>query len=73
MFSSLSGWVLSIAGVISLSVIVELILPEGQLNKYIRGIFSFIIILVIIAPLPSLGGKNFSFSVISLNEHSDLK
>lgn len=73
MFSSLSGWVLSIAGVISLSVIVELILPEGQLNKYIRGIFSFIIMLVIIAPLPSLVGKNFSFSDISLNEHYELQ
>ena len=73
MFSSISGWVLSIAGVVSLSVIVELILPEGQLNKYIRGIFSFIIMLVIIAPLPSLVGKNFDFTNISLSEEYELQ
>lgn len=54
MLSEISNWIISIAGVICLSVIVELILPEGQMNKYIKGIFSFIIILVIILPLPKL-------------------
>lgn len=73
MFSTLSGWVLSIAGVVSLSVIVELIMPEGSLNKYIRGVFSFIIMLVIIAPLPSLVGKNFDFSNISLEGQYQLQ
>lgn len=73
MFSTLSGWVLSIAGVVSLSVIVELIMPEGSLNKYIRGVFSFIIMLVIIAPLPNLVGKNFDFSNISLEGQYQLQ
>lgn len=68
MFASASTWLLSIAGVISLSVIVELMLPEGQLNKYIRSIFSFIVMLVIIAPLPSLIGKNVTFPDISISE-----
>lgn len=54
MLSEISNWIISIAGVICLSVIVELILPEGQMNKYIKSIFSFIIILVIILPLPKL-------------------
>ena len=73
MFSSVSSWVLSIAGIIAISVIVELILPEGSLNKYIRSIFSFIIVLVIIAPLPSLVGKNFDFSQISVEENYTLQ
>lgn len=50
----LSNWILSIAGIVCLSVIVELVMPNGQMTKYIKGIFSFIIILVIIAPLPRL-------------------
>ncbi len=54
MFSTLSGWIISIAGIICVSVVVELILPSGQMNKYIKGIFSFIIILVIILPIPKL-------------------
>ena len=73
MFSSVSAWILSIAGVISLSVIVELMLPEGQLNKYIRSIFSFIVVLVIIAPLPRLVGKNFNFSDIAISENYTLQ
>ncbi len=54
MLVELSKWVLSIAGVVCLSVLVELILPNGQMNRYIKGILSFIIVLVIILPLPKL-------------------
>lgn len=73
MFSSVSAWILSIAGVVALSVIVELLLPEGSLNRYIRAIFSFIIVLVIIAPLPSLVGKNYSLSDIQIEENYSLQ
>ncbi len=58
----MSEWLLSIAGIILLSVLCEFILPEGQINRYIRGIFSFITIFVIIAPLPSLLNKEMDFS-----------
>ncbi len=54
MLNTLSGWILSIAGIICVSVIIELILPDGQMNRYIKGILSFIIVLVIILPLPKL-------------------
>lgn len=54
MLSTLSGWILSIAGVICISVIVELVMPDGQMNSYIKKILSFIIVLVIILPLPKL-------------------
>jgi stage III sporulation protein AF len=54
MFSTLSTWILSIAGIICVSVIIELVMPSGQMNRYIKGIFSFVIILVIIMPIPKL-------------------
>ncbi len=54
MFTSISSWLLSIAGIVCLSVVVELILPDGQINKYIKGIMSFLITLVIIMPVPKL-------------------
>lgn len=62
MISSISSWALSIAGVICLSAIGEFILPEGQTNKYVKGIFSFILILVIISPIPKLLKKDWNFS-----------
>ena len=60
MIGELSNWILSIAGIICLSVVLELILPEGQLNRYIRGVFSFIVVLVILLPIPKLLNKNFN-------------
>ena len=64
MINDISTWIISIAGVICLSVIVELMLPDGQMNRYIKGIFSFIIILIIIMPIPNLLGKELDFSNI---------
>ena len=61
MLCELSNWILSIAGIICVSVIVELILPDGQMNRYIKGIFSFIIILVVIMPIPKLLNRDFDF------------
>ncbi|MDE7208303.1 MAG: stage III sporulation protein AF [Clostridia bacterium] len=50
----MSGWLIGIVGVVSLGVLIEVLLPEGENSKYIRGIFSIIVILLIIYPLPKL-------------------
>lgn len=60
--SAISSWLLSVTGVIILSVLSEFVLPEGQINKYTKVIFSFVILLVIIMPLPKLFGKDFDLS-----------
>lgn len=62
MISSLSSWILSIAGIVMLSTIVELILPAGAMNKYIKGIFAFIIMLVILSPIPKLLNQDIDIS-----------
>ena len=58
---SVSSWILSIAGIICLSVLLELVLPDGQLNKYVKNIFSFVVIWVVIFPIPNLL-KNVNFN-----------
>ncbi len=58
----LSGWVLSIAGMVVLTVIVDIIIPEGQTYKVIKGVFAFVTVLVIAAPLPKLLNADFDFS-----------
>ena len=62
--SSFSVWVLSIAGICVLSVLVELVLPEGQTRKYIKAIFSFFVIVVIVAPLPKIVKSGVDFDSI---------
>lgn len=59
---TVSAWLLSIAGVVILSVLAEFVLPEGQMNKYTKVIFSFVILLAIILPLPKVLGKDFDIS-----------
>ncbi|MEG1985724.1 MAG: stage III sporulation protein AF [Clostridia bacterium] len=60
----MSQWVLSIVGVIILGVLTDILLPEGQTNKYIKGIFSIVIIFVIISPLPKLLNRDINFDTI---------
>lgn len=62
--NSISSWVMAVAGICVLGVLVELVLPNGQTKKYIKGIFAFIVVLVIISPLPSILKKEFSIDDI---------
>lgn len=55
----ISSYLLSIAGIIVLCVLAQLIIPEGQINKYVKVIFSFIILLVIAMPLPKIVKTEF--------------
>ena len=55
----MSAWLISIVGVVSLGVLIEIVLPEGENSKYIRGIFSIIVIFVIISPLPKMMKGDF--------------
>ena len=59
--SSISAWILSIAGICLLSVAMDLILPEGKMNAVIKNVFSYIVVFVVLMPLPSLINGEFSF------------
>ncbi len=56
-------WILSIAGIIILSAMLSLILPEGKAGKLIKSILALLVILVIIKPLFSIfSGGEVSFT-----------
>ena len=57
--SSISAWILSIAGISVIGVLVELILPNGQTKKYVKGVFAFVVVMVIITPLPKIFRSDF--------------
>lgn len=64
MFSTVSDWLLSIAGIICISVVVEIILPDGQINRYIKGILAFLVTLIVIIPFPKLLNSSRDYSNI---------
>lgn len=60
--SDLSIYLLSIVGVVIISVVLDLIIPSGQVSKYVKGVMSLVIIFVIASPLPNLVKNGFDFS-----------
>jgi len=60
--SSISAWLLSIVGIILISVIIEIIMPEGQTNKYIKGVLALFTVFVIVLPLPQLNISQINFN-----------
>ena len=67
----MTGWILSIVGMVFTVTLTEVMLPEGQTAKYIKGIISLMIVYVVIAPIPALLQSKidinsfFDFSVTS--------
>ncbi|MDR2047011.1 MAG: stage III sporulation protein AF [Clostridiales bacterium] len=48
------AWIISVAGVSVLTVLLDIILPEGQMNKYVKGVLSVVVTVVIISPAAGL-------------------
>ena len=49
--NGVSDWILSITGIILVSLIVEIILPNGKTNNLIKSIVSIFSVFIIISPL----------------------
>ena len=52
-------WVVTVAGIAILSVLCDVILPEGQTRKYVKTVFGVVVSLVIIQPLIGLFSNGF--------------
>ena len=53
----MSKWLLSIVGIVFVGIILDTIVPNGKLNGYIKGIFSLILLYIVVAPLPKMFNK----------------
>lgn len=53
----MTQWLAPILGVIVVGVVIELITKESRLGKFIRAIYAFFVLFVIVQPLPQLFGK----------------
>lgn len=52
--SALGVWGISIVGIVVLTVLVDIILPDGETNKYLKSIMAVVTVFVIVQPLPAL-------------------
>lgn len=67
MSSNFSSWVLSIIGVVLISVIVDMVLPNGKTNKLIKSIFAIFIVFVIVSPIVTFKNTNYFDNIFNSN------
>ena len=68
--SVIISWLLSVVGIVVIGVLVDLILPEGEMQKYIKAIFSVFVVFVMISPILKIDINNIDFNKFVYNENS---
>ena len=66
----LFNWLLGVVGIVLIGVLVDLILPEGEMQKYIKAIFSIFVVFVMISPLLSIDIDKINFDKFVYNDVS---
>lgn len=59
----MKAWIYSIVGIVILTVLLDLVLEEGETKKYIKGIFALLAVIVIASPIPRILNGNFDFTM----------
>lgn len=63
----MTKYILSILGVVILGVLIDVVVPSGSINKYIKSIFSIFVVAVMLIPIINFLNKSKDFK-LSLNE-----
>lgn len=65
-------WIIKIVGLGALGVLLDVILPDGETNKYIKGIFGIITVFVLFSPLPKLLNVKVNIDDITLKSNETI-
>lgn len=59
----MKAYILSILGIVVVGVFIDIIVPNGNINKYIKSIYSIFVVAVITSPIMNLLNKNHNFTI----------
>ena len=59
----MKGYILSILGIVLAGVFIDIIVPSGKINKYIRSIYSIFVVAVLLNPLINFLSNHRDFTV----------
>jgi len=48
----MTAWLLSVAGVVIIGALVEVLLSDSSVHKFIRSVYAFFVLFVIVQPIP---------------------
>lgn len=54
----MTGYILSILGIVVAGILIDVIVPSGSINKYVKSVYSIFVVAVILNPLISLISKS---------------
>lgn len=69
--SEFSVYIMSVVGAVCLSSLSDIILPDGETKKYVKGVLALIVFAIMITPVPKLVNQEFSLSDFVYEEQSD--
>lgn len=50
----MSAWLLSVAGIVIIGALTEVLLSESSIQKFVRSIYAFFVLFIIAQPIPQL-------------------
>ena len=63
----MTAYILSVIGIVFLGVLVDVIMPEGMMNKYIKGMFGIVSLFVIISPIAKIINSDIKIEDVFYN------
>ena len=70
MLSGVISWLISIVGIVLIGILVDIILPEGSMQKYIKSIFSIFVVFVMMYPIINMDISKIDFNKFIYNDSS---
>lgn len=64
------SWLLSVIGIVVFGVLINLILPEGEIQKYIKAIFSVFVVFIMIYPILNIDISKINYDEFFYNQTS---
>lgn len=69
----MKGYILSILGIVILGIFIDIILPSGSVNKYIKSLYSIFVIAVILNPLLTFFSQHKDFKLQYVDYETNTK
>ncbi len=64
----MTSWIVSVCGIALLSVLVDVILPDGKMQKYVQVVVGVVLTFALLSPISRLFSKKYS-STISVDNY----
>ena len=70
---AVAAWIISILAVAVIGAVIDLVLPSGRMNKFVKSIFGAVTVLLIVLPLPNLAKNGCSVSEFLPNTELEMQ